>query len=168
MGKYVKADLLADQVVAQLKAMQAAAQDTTPAFAAIGRVISNRIRLGFKAGRSPWGVPWAPLTSRVGQPLRNTGLLQRSITSKPSKDSVEVGTNRTGAPTQHFGATILPKKGKYLVFQIGGRKVFAKKVTIPARPFMPITPGGQVDLPEAWSKGVLQALAKHLGVGVPA
>lgn len=168
MASGIRVDVLTEKLEAELKAMQAKAQDATPAFSTIGRVLSNRIRMGFATSRNPWGAPWLPLKTRLGQPLRNTGLLARSITSKPGKDFVEVGTNRVGARTHQFGAIIKPVKAKGLRFKIGDRYVFAKQVTIPARPFMPLNRAGNLDLPAAWAKGMLQALAKHLGVGVPA
>lgn len=95
-----------------------------------------------------------------GQPLRHTGRLNRSITSKTDADGVTVGTNVIYARTHQFGNTITPKKAKRLVFPgPNGDLIFAKKVTIPARPFLPLRKGSAVvALPPSWSVLVVNAL----------
>ena len=52
------------------------------------------------------------------------------------KSVYEVGTNVIYAAIQEFGGTITPKNGPFLVFMIDGELVFARQVTIPARPYM--------------------------------
>jgi phage gpG-like protein len=76
-----------------------------------------------------------------GQVLhRRTGQLSRSMTSLVEQDGKEikgeVSTNIPYAFTHEFGATITPREANYLVFQVNGRWVSTKQVTIPARPFM--------------------------------
>jgi phage gpG-like protein len=152
---------------AKLNALQAAAANMEPVFAVIGSRIATKIRLCFKLGVDPWGTPWAPLKLRQGQPLRDrnrTGL-QRIVTN-PDATGVTVGTAAQGkiAGTHQFGATIVPKNpGGRLVFPgPGGRLIFAKKVVIPARPFLPLKKGAQVvTLPPAWSADVVSALKAH-------
>lgn len=148
---------------AKLAALSAAANDMRPAYETIGRVLVNRIRLGFKLGIDPWGSPWLKLKIRQGQPLRDTGRLQRSITSQPDAQGVTVGTSLRYAPVHQFGATITPKKAKRLVFPgPGGKLIFAKKSVIPARPFLPLRRGGSaVVLPPAWSVIVVNALKAY-------
>lgn len=63
------------------------------------------------------------------------GGLQGSITFRTGPDQVAVGTNKVYGAVHQFGATIRPK-GRALVFNLGGRKVFARSVTIPARPYL--------------------------------
>jgi len=122
--------------------------DLTPVYATIGRVLVNRIRLGFKMGTSPYGNAWAKLKIRRGEPLRDTGRLQRSITARADASGVVIGTNLKQAPVHQFGATINAKPGRRLVFPgPGGRLIFAKRVTIPARPFMPLVSRNKVELP---------------------
>lgn len=148
---------------AKLKAMVAASSDMRPVFATVGRSIANRIRLCFKLGIDPWANPWAKLKIRKGQPLRDTGRLQRSIVSNPDSTGVTVGTNVDHAAVHQFGMTITPKTAKRLVFPgPGGRMIFAKKVTIPARPFMPLKKGQNVvALPPSWSADVTRALRAY-------
>jgi len=66
-----------------------------------------------------------------------TGKLRRSLSIKVESSKVIIGPNETQAPYAgyvEFGTRpheILPKKGKYLVFTVGGKKVFATKVNHP-------------------------------------
>lgn len=70
-----------------------------------------------------------------------TGTLRRSIHSETTEKSgtrvvVQVGTDLEYAAMQEFGGEIVPKNAKRLVFEVDGKKVFAKKVTIPAHPYL--------------------------------
>lgn len=47
-----------------------------------------------------------------------------------------VGTDLEYAAAQEYGATITPKSGPFLVFDIDGETVFARSVTIPPHPYM--------------------------------
>ncbi len=151
------------KAVARIRAVEAVAGNMTPVFATVGRVLANRVRLCFKLGIDPWGSPWAALRLRKGQPLRKTGRLQRSIVSRADATGVTVGTNVIYARTHQFGATIVPKKAKALAFPgPGGRMIFAKKVSIPKRSFLPVrTPGGDVSLPAVWAIDVTRALRTY-------
>lgn len=107
----------------------------------------------FERGVDPTGAAWAGLhpayamIKRGPGILRESRMLQRSITSAVNGNSVIVGSNRVYAAVHQFGATIRPKNGKRLAFRLGrvgprGGKssgmVFAKSVTIPARPYLGI------------------------------
>lgn len=152
------------KAVAKLRLLQSAAENPQPVYATIGRVLVNRIRLCFKLGVDPWGTPWQALRFRKGQPLRDTGRLNRSIVSRVDPTGVTVGTNLVYAPVHQFGATIVPKNKPLLVFKgPNGKLVFAKKVTIPARPFMPIRRGAEtVALPPEWALLVLRSIKQYL------
>lgn len=156
------------RAVAKLKLLEKAAANPQPVYATIGRVLVNRIRLCFKLGIDPWNSPWAALKLRKGQPLRDTGRLQRSITSRVDSTGVTVGTNLIYAPTHQFGATIEPKKAKRLVFPgPSGKLIFAKKVVVPARPFLPLRrAGATVALPPGWSLDVVRAIKSYLKLAV--
>lgn len=99
----------------------------------------------------------------VGNPLRDTGRMRNSITSRVEADGVTIGTNVIYAPVHQFGATIRPKKAGRLVFPgPRGDIIFAKKVIVPARPFLPIRASGQpVVLPVSWSADVVRALRAY-------
>ncbi len=161
----------------------------------VGAGLKTLIDLGFKSGSDPWGQQWAPLkfrglrrtdnggkisrtgrkqaaanmSGRAGQPLRDTGQLQRSITYRADSDGVTVGTNlraKNGAsiPAVHqFGAVILPKKGKFLIFPgPNGNIVFAKKSVIPRRAFLPLNESGAVVLPQSWASSVIARVRAYM------
>lgn len=162
----IKWHLLANAVEARLAKMELGGTEKAKALGALGGSLANRVRLGFRMGRDPWGARWAPLNPmfRVGQPLRDTGRLQRSITSKVDGDGVLVGTNVRYARTHQFGATILPKNVDRLAAPTAaGGIAFLEKAVIPSRPFLPIR-GGHLSLPAPWARSALQALAKSMGL----
>lgn len=150
-------------VAAKIRAMMAAGEQLEDLHKRIGAALVSNVQLGFKSGASPGGQSWAPLKIRKGQPLRDTGRLRSSITSSADGDGVTVGTNVDYAAVHQFGAVIHPKKaGGRLVFANGaGGMIFAKKVTIPARPFMPIDRSGAVDLPASYQRTVISRIRAH-------
>lgn len=148
-------------VVSRIRAMIAAGDNMRPLYQRIGAALVSEIQLGFKAGASPYGQAWAPLSIRRGQPLRDSGRLRSSITSRPDDSGVTVGTNLIYAPVHQFGATIKPKNAKRLVFPGGGGLIFAKSVTIPARPFMPLDDSGAVNLPHRYQSAIAAVIAAH-------
>lgn len=76
----------------------------------------------------------------AGKPKVRTGTLRRSIESDVDRQyNSLVGvlfSNVVYAATQEEGRTIVPRVKDWLRFQVGGQYVFAKKVIIPARPFL--------------------------------
>lgn len=174
-------------IKAKLAAMQGAGSDMSGVLGSIGRTLKTRIDMGFRSSASPWGAPWAPLKARDGKPLIDTGRLKNSITWRagggPDGPFVDVGTNIKYAPIHQFGATIpvsartveiyrtLKKSGD---FANGGRMVKkskanfasthavqAHKITIPARPFLPLNSAGDVDLPQPWADAALRSIKAH-------
>jgi phage gpG-like protein len=104
----------------------------------------------FRNGESPYGQKWAPITHRKGQIMRKTGRLMASLNSKVVGNvGFKIGTNVAYAAQRNFGGEIKPVKGKYLVFKIGRKKVFARSVKQPARPFMPTLERG---VPAQWMR----------------
>lgn len=70
-----------------------------------------------------------------------TGSLRRSIHTEVTEQrrdyaEVTVGTDLVYAAQVEFGGTIVPKKGKFLVFEVDGETVFARSVTQVARPYL--------------------------------
>lgn len=147
----------------KLNKIIAACDNTKPAMNTIGRVLANRIRLGFKKSTSPYGDKWKPITYRQGQPLRDTGRLLASIGYRAQKDNVSVGTDGQiiYAKIHQFGGVIRPRTAKTLRFFIGNRLVFANKAVIPARPYLPIV-NNDVLLPQNWLNATVKALFDHI------
>lgn len=91
-----------------------------------------------------------------GRTLVDKGGLLSSITHVADARRVEVGIiaktpSAKWAHVHQFGATIVPKRAPFLVFTgADGHKVFAKKVVIPARPFIGIDQQDRTDLLQAW------------------
>lgn len=83
--------------------------------------------------------------------LITSGMLMRSVTFAVDSGAslVRVGTNLKYARIHQLGGVIVPKNRKFLRFPIGGQFVFAKKVIMPARPFLAIRPEDPERLAEA-------------------
>jgi phage gpG-like protein len=77
--------------------------------------------------------------------LIRKGVLLSSIRIvSADKSGVTVGSDRKYAAIHQLGGVIKAKPGKRLVFRIGGKTHFAKSVRIPARPYFPFTPSGDI------------------------
>lgn len=169
----IKVSAQAQAVAAKFKELSSTSPQMLRALEAFARVLRTRVQLAFRQGKSPSGKAWPALKFRQGQPLRDTGRLYGSIVARRDGDGVVVGTNlklpnngnSLGAVHQ-FGMTIKPKTKPFLVFPVAGKKgfVFARQVTIPARPFMPLDSQGEVALPPAWEKAAVASMARALGV----
>lgn len=104
---------------------------------------STKRRLG--GTTDPDGNAWPSLNAdyaaqkRGGGMLRESGMLAGAASLKHDLrgDTVAIGTNRIYAAIHQFGGKITPKtSGGRLAFMLGGRRLFARSVTIPARPFL--------------------------------
>jgi phage gpG-like protein len=72
----------------------------------------------FTEQRGPDGQPWPALKfdrpSGPGIPLRDSGRLMASIQGRAEDGTIVLGTNRVGATSHQYGATIVPVNAKYL------------------------------------------------------
>lgn len=172
----VKVEVDDSGLAKKLHELQQRTGNIAPALNTVGRKIQTRVKMGFSRGVSPYGEQWKPLKLRDGQPLRDKGNLLSSITYKVAgagnDQYVDIGTNRRvewkgnvyslGAIHQ-FGAVIVPVHAKFLRFMGPNGIIQAKRVVIPARPFMPIK-AGQFVLPDQWATDTLKALKNHFKV----
>lgn len=150
------------RAVARLRFVERAAANPRPAYQAVGRALVNRIRLCFRMGVDPWGSRWTALRIRQGQPLRDTGRLMNSIVANPDATGVTVGTNLRQARLQQFGGVVQARPGKTLAFPGPNGMIFAKRVSIPGRAFMPLTrPDGPARLPVPWALDVVRSLRQY-------
>lgn len=141
-----------------------------PVMAAAARVVGASTEARFDASKGPGGIAWKPIWSRQpkgkqkqvapamrksGKPLVDTGSLRRSIKSTVDDNSAFIGPDGSGtskfAAVHQFGATITPKKAGGLLVFAGpdGGLIFAKSVTIPARPFLGIDGQDVADIGDA-------------------
>lgn len=127
---------------------KALAGNTTPVMAAIGTALVRNVHDRFAAAVDPSGMAWAPLNPGYAAGKKGPGILREghirsglmgSITFVASPGTVEVGTNKPYAAAHQFGVTIKPVHGTHLRFMIGGKPVYARSVTIPARPYLGIS-----------------------------
>jgi phage gpG-like protein len=131
--------------------------DARPALKILGAVMIDSIEENFKeGGRPPWKQSKRALRDG-GKTLVDTRNLENSLTdsSKSMKitgNTLYVGTNVEYAAIHQFGGKIKPKNKPLLVFLTSGerptdaagwkqaredgRAVFAKEITMPARPFL--------------------------------
>lgn len=165
-------------IISKLAAL-AAATTGKAALDTAGNAMAEEIRLGFEDSTDPWGTPWKALKFRNGQPLKDTGVLANSITHEATDTSAKVGTNICHAIVHQHGAVVkagqpegkqslcgyVTTGAKRLRFAAGGSIIFAKSVTIPARPFMPIR-NGAVDIPDAWETSILESLEGEINEAI--
>ena len=69
----------------------------------LGRAVHADTMLNFKRGVEPDGTAWLPISHRQGQPLRDTGRLQRSISWQATDDKATIGTNVVYARAHNYG-----------------------------------------------------------------
>ena len=61
--------------------------------------------------------------------------------------TLQIGTNKLYGAIHQFGGTIEPKAYPALVFRIDGKLCFARKVTIPARPYLGVSAEDRAEIP---------------------
>jgi len=125
----------------------------------IGRLVQEQTRRRIEDEKtSPDGAPWPP--NREGTPiLYRTGALSRSVDYVASASGVTVGSGIVYAGVHQAGATIRPRNARALAFRLGDRLVFAKSVTIPARPWLGLSADNREEIvaaTEDWLGGLLQ------------
>lgn len=119
----------AQQIAFILNKLANAAQDRTPLMRSIAGTMESAVLQNFDVGGHP---KWLGLKYRQGTPLVDTENLMNSITSYYDNDSAEVGTNEPYAA----------------IHQFGGKAGRGRKVDIPARPFLVLTPQDEDDILE--------------------
>lgn len=155
-------------VIDALTQLRRRTDNMQPVYTAIGRALKTRIQFGYRQGTDPYGTPWAKLAApnSAGAPLRDKGNLRDAWDYVADNSQVELVNNRTVtykgeshslALIHHRGAVIKPRPDGpgYLHFLAGNQHVYAKKVTIPARPQIPDAGRG---LPDDWREDVFEAI----------
>ncbi|MCA3421001.1 MAG: phage virion morphogenesis protein [Roseomonas sp.] len=122
------------------------------AMAEIGEALILSTQERAAAEQSPDGVAWPKLNpgyaaaKRGGSMLRETGRLLGSLTRRADGHRVVVGTNVIYAAIHQFGGTVRPKSGGRLAFRLGRTRVFARSVSIPARPWLGVSDADRAEI----------------------
>ena len=119
----------AQQIASILDKLANAAQDRTPLMRSIAGTMESAVLQNFDVGGRP---KWLGLKYRQSTPLVDTENLMNSITSYYDNNVAEVGTNEPYAA----------------IHQFGGKAGRGRKVDIPARPFLVLTPQDEDDILE--------------------
>lgn len=119
----------AQQIASILNKLANAAQDRTLFMRSIAGTMESAVLQNFDVGGRP---KWLGLKYRQGTPLVDTENLMNSITSYYDNNVAEVGTNEPYAA----------------IHQFGGKAGRGRKVDIPARPFLVLTPQDEDDILE--------------------
>jgi phage virion morphogenesis protein len=171
-GAQITVAFKGDSIAAGFRALQKLGRDPATLMRPIGAALVETTLHRFETATDPQGKawqPWSPAYAKVttsNSILRGrggAGGLMQSITSAVDGRSVRVGSNKIYAGVHQFGATIVPKVAKALVFMLGDRKVVVKKVTIPARPYLGFGPADRLAVLGVVRAELMQALAARRG-----
>lgn len=119
----------AQEVAIVLERLAQATTYRTPLMRNIAGTMESAVLQNFDVGGRP---KWLGLKYRQGTPLVDTENLMGSITSDYTNDTAVVGTNEPYAA----------------IHQFGGKAGRGRKTTIPARPFLKLTPEDESDIME--------------------
>lgn len=136
-----------DAVVAKLERMSLL--DAALVLEDAGALIESQTRRRINDEKtSPDGAAWAP--NKAGTSiLVKSGHLLASIHYEVGGNEVRVGSGLVYAAIHQFGGTITPKNSSHLVFPgLDGGLVFAKSVTLPARPYLGLSGENLAELEE--------------------
>lgn len=130
----------AQEIASALECLAQATAHRAPLMRSIAGTMESAVLQNFDVGGRP---KWLGLKYRQGTPLVDTENLMGSITSDYSNDMATVGTNEPYAA----------------IHQFGGKAGRGRKVEIPARPFLALTPQDKADILED-VQGYFQRLIK--------
>ncbi|SFF27449.1 phage virion morphogenesis (putative tail completion) protein [Fontimonas thermophila] len=138
-----------------LARLQARVSDMTPVMQQIGDALLDRTRQRFVTSTAPDGTPWqpnAPATIAAylkpyGGMRRKDGSLSKRGAARAAAKKPLIGETRTLSRQFYVRAdrhsVVLASTAPYAaIHQFGGRAGRGRKVTIPARPFLPVAASG--------------------------
>lgn len=133
----------------------------------IERIAAGDAKKNVYAQVSPDGTPYPPLKfPRAGggnQRLLGKRLLVASISARATEAELVLRANAPGARVHHYGATVRPVRGKFLVFKVGGpRTVFARAVTVPGVRYLGVSAATAGKIGEALARGFARFVGKLL------
>ncbi len=149
-----------ERIRRMLAGLQTRFRNLQPLFDEIGAAVVRQTKKRFEQQRGPDGTTWEPgrkqwdhaaktktkgdaKAKRGPKILLDSGRLWRSVTHVATTQNVSVGSNLVYARIHQLGGTIRPKRGRYLVFRVGGAFVRVSQVVIPARPYLGLNPADE-------------------------
>lgn len=139
----IKIDLNDHQIHAKFAQLARELKQPRKLYGVLGEQLKKIHNNRFKQETSPDGEKWQPLSPLTRQAkgndhiLKDSHQLRNTLAYNYSDQGVEFGSALKYARLHQFGGTIVPKKAKRL--RLGKSGVYAKKVTIPARPWLGIS-----------------------------
>jgi len=128
---------------------------------AIARYFSSQAKARFDSKTTPDGSAWKQSIAN-DDTLVASGALRGSISEEVAGDAIYVGSRGAAvapyAAAHQWGVTIKPVNAERLAFMLGNKLVFAKQVTLPARPYIGVADGDR----EAVTEMVVQAIEARL------
>lgn len=112
---------------------------TKDLMADIGEALVSSSKMRFETETDPQGKKWVKGYKQSGKTLADSGTLKRSITHNANISEVIYGSNLEYAAIHNDGGDIEAKTSKGLRFQVNGRWVTKKLVTMPKREFIGIS-----------------------------
>lgn len=112
-------------------------------------ILESQTRRRIEAEKTaPDGAAWKPNVEGTSVLLRTGRHLRDSVAHRTAGADAIVEAHWKHAWVHQQGLTIKPKTKRRLVFSVRGRKVGARKVTIPARPFMGVSNANETEIVE--------------------
>ncbi|CAA0101292.1 Uncharacterised protein [Starkeya nomas] len=145
-----------------LARLAAGSDDTLPLMTDIGGLLESSTRERIEDTKTaPDGTPWAPNRAGTSTLLETGRHLRDSVAYIASAGQVEVGAAWEYAHVHQDGAVIKPKDAARLHFMVGNTPVFARQVTIPARPFVGVSADDEPEIERVtldWLSGLISGL----------
>ncbi|MDH3001471.1 phage morphogenesis protein [Chelonobacter oris] len=135
-------------------------------YGVLGETLKKIHKKRFEAETAPDGKKWRPLSPLTSQMKGNDNILRRrgylSDKTAYNYDSkgVEFGSDAKYARLHQFGGTIKPKRAKRL--KLGESGVYAKQVTVPARPWLGINDNDEAQLLKKSQQLLQRQIDNHL------
>jgi phage virion morphogenesis protein len=135
--------------------------DPTELMSGVGMLLESSAQQAFQ----DQGPGWADLAESTKAQRTKAGNWPGQKLVRKGGDNGLLGSlfSDSGSDWANIGAGSGPSAAYAAIHQFGGKAGRGKKTTIPARPYMPITPDGK-DLTEAASESVLALTMTYLGL----
>lgn len=127
-----------------LKQLQQRVHDLAPVMRAISETLKTETEFNFEEEGRPAWLPSLAARKREGMTLSDSGHLRKSITTQYDERHALIGTNLKYAR----------------IHQLGGKAGRRQSVLLPARPYLPVTPGGE--LQDGVEKKIIQTIEQYL------